>query len=128
MHAIDQYSQSVQPYNYLLIGCDRPSLKNLFRYVKYPITPIWFDFGIELLEMQYENKLKILKAKHGRSSEEGCAEMLELWHSNQINASWNELIKALMAPSINKTFLAEKIRGMLISDSESVINIIYQCS
>ena len=95
----------------LFTGHQRPSLKLLFKYVKIPIAPIWFDFGIELLDEKYEKNLVIYKKDHGVDSEEGCSKMLQLWLDSDTNACWNQLI--CVSKTLKKTALANDIRKML---------------
>ena len=105
----------------IFTGGERPSLKYLFKYVKEPIAPIWFDFGLELLDEHFEDKLLIIEKNHVKENEEACGKMLKLWHRNDKRASWNKLIKALEERHINKIPLADKIKQMLRSDGMFII-------
>ena len=64
----------------------------------------------------------IIKKDHSKESEEACEKMLLLWYESDANASWDQLIKTLKAPHINKTPLANEIKQMLKSDGMFRIN------
>ena len=79
------------------------------------ITSIWYDLGLQLMEVEDEQDLNVIKAEH-LENKESTKRMLILWRDKKTDASWNTLIKALRDTSIGKHFLASKLEGMLQPD------------
>ena len=45
-------------------GTDKPNLESLNHYVRDGIAPQWYDFGKQLLEDEYVDKLDDIEKKH----------------------------------------------------------------
>ena len=87
-----------------------------------PITPKWHDVGLELMEIEDEKLLGIIKAEQSIDDQERAKRMLNLWLDKQTNASWNGLIKVLRLPNIGLLSIALKIEGMLLPESMHAFN------
>ena len=98
----------------LIIGCDRPALKYLNRYVRNEVSSKWHDLGLELLEPEDEGSLNDIKCNNPNDVAECCKEMFQLWLNKYPDASWNQLIESLKEPSVGLNHLASKIEQMLI--------------
>ena len=77
---------------------------------------IWRDLGIELLGQDGIAGLDVIKANNTDSITKCCSEMLTLWRQRQTEASWNQLIDALVQVKLNR--VAEEIRKGLKSPTE----------
>ena len=96
----------------IIIGCDRPALKHLNKYVRDDASTKWHDLGLELLEPEDEGELNQIRINHPLDNGECCKQMFELWLERYPHATWNQLIKALKEIKLNQ--LASKIDDMLI--------------
>ena len=96
-----------------VVGTNRPTLKYLNRHVRPDIASKWHDVGVELLDEEDESALDAIKSNSSGDVDKYTAEMLQLWLRRKPDASWNQLIEALRAPSIKLETLALKIEGML---------------
>ena len=112
----------IRSYTLVYTGSERPALKYLNRHVVVPITPKWHDVGLELMEIEDENLLGIIKAEQSIDDQERAKRMLNLWRDKQTNASWNGLIKVLRIPNIGLLSIALKIEGMLLPESMHAFN------
>ena len=99
--------------NISYVGTDRPALKYLYRYVKDDIANDWFEIGVELFDVGDEVVLKTIKKNYPGDANKCASEMLQLWLDRKLEASWNQLLKALREPSIKLNTLATKIEKML---------------
>ena len=97
----------------MCVGTDRPALKYLNRYVKADIATKWHDIGVELLDVEDETVLSIIKDNFRGDVDKCTAEMLQLWLARKPEASWNYLIEVLQVPNIKLNALATKLEGML---------------
>ena len=79
------------------------------------ITSVWYDLGLELMEVEDEQDLDKIKAEDLEKLE-STKRMLELWRKRKTDASWNTLIKALRSPVIEKYELALQLEGVLQPD------------
>ena len=77
---------------------------------------IWRDLGIELLGQNGIAGLDVIKANNTDSVTKCCSEMLTLWRQRQTEASWNQLIDALVQVKLNR--VAEEIRKGLKAPTE----------
>ena len=99
------------------IGCDRPALKLLNKYVRKDASLKWHDLGLELLEQKELNQIQIDNPNDGYKC---CKEMFQLWLRKSPNATWNQLIKALEEPSIELNKLAATIKELLLPMEDTV--------
>ena len=98
-------------HTHFTIGCDRPALKYLNKYVRKYVSTEWFDLGIELLEQEDEEALYEIKANHPNNANECCKEMFQLWLRKSPSATWDQLIQALRDVDLNTA--AAKLEEML---------------
>ena len=97
----------------LIIGCDRPALKYLNKYVRKEVSSKWHDLGLQLLEPEDEASLNEIKHNSHNNVAECCKEMFQLWLEKCPDASWNQLIESLKEPSVGLNHLASKLEQML---------------
>ena len=77
---------------------------------------VWRDLGIELLGQDGIAGLDVIKANNTDSVTKCCSKMLSLWLQRQTEASWNQLIEALMQVKLNR--IAKEIKKRLKSPTE----------
>ena len=77
---------------------------------------IWRDLGIELLGEDATTELDVIKANNADDVMKCCAKMLSLWLQQQTEASWNQLIEALVQVKLNR--IAKEIKTGLKSPTE----------
>ena len=77
---------------------------------------IWRDLGVELLGQDGVAELDMIKTNNSDSVTKCCSEMLTLWRERQTEASWNQLIEALVQVRLNR--VAKEIRNGLKSPME----------
>lgn len=97
------------------IGTERPALKFLQRHVTCAanIVDKWYDIGMELLGMEMENELNVIKNNWPEDVDK-CTEMFKSWlEKHPCDASWNWFIEVLKRPNIGLETLALDIEGML---------------
>ena len=85
------------------------------------IAPDWYKIGIELMETNDEEELRIMKIQYSLEMMKGATEMLEFWLRKKTDASWNQLIAVLRMPHIGLTNLAFKIEKMLLAESKYIV-------
>ena len=107
-------------YSCVSIGCDRPALKLLNKYVRKDASLKWHDLGLELLEQKDEEELNQIQMDNPNDGSKCCKEMFQLWLRKCPNATWNQLIKALEEPSIELNKLASTIKELLLPMEETV--------
>ena len=100
------------------IGTDRPALRYLYRHVRPHICTDWYYIGIELLDIEDESRLDIIKMQYPNNSNSCATEMLKLWLNKRVEASWNILIRVLRQPHIGLSVLASKIENMLVKEED----------
>ena len=71
----------------------KPELKDLLNYVIPKYAPYWKEIG-KCLHFKPET-LKIIKCDNLRDTEGMCRVMFTIWLQKNVNASWDELFKAL---------------------------------
>ena len=98
---------------YAHVGTDRPALKYLNKYIKADIATEWHDIGVELLDVEDEPVLNVIKNNYPGDVNKCTAEMLQLWLARKPEASWNQLIEVFREPNIKLNSLAVKIDKML---------------
>ena len=102
---------------YYNIGCDRPALKYLNKYVRDEASTKWHDLGLELLEPEDEGRLNEIQCNHPQDNGECCKKMFQLWLEKYPHGTWNQLTQAIREVGLNK--LASKIDDMLITTEGS---------
>ena len=111
-------------YTFVNIVSDRPGFKYLNRHVVVPIAPKWYDVGLELMEIEDEKELDAIQAEQSiNSDKERAKKMLKLWLDKNIDASWNDLLKALKMPTIGLNAIALEIQNLLVPESTFLVNI-----
>ena len=80
-----------------MLGCDSPSLKDLYEHVVPKVADKWRDIGVQLLDPTLINDrvLDVIEADHPHSVEKCCKRVFEKWLSTKEDASWNRLIEAI---------------------------------
>ena len=105
---------------YFFIGTDPPAFKYLNRYVVPQIVPKWFDIGLELLGLEHEGKLHVIRADHHNDGRACTIRMLNTWLEIKVDAHWNHLLEIFRQPHIGLRYLASRIKNMLL---EGIITI-----
>ena len=97
---------------------DRPDIKFLNCYVRSHIcgacdfnSELWKDLGIELMGQAGVNDLNIISANKRGDVIQCCSSMFSLWLERQPEASWKQLIMALIKIQLNH--LASEIKKSL---------------
>ena len=109
-------------YTFVNIVSDRPGFKYLNRHVVIPITPKWYDVGLELMEIEDEKELDAIQAEQSiNSDKERAKKMLKFWLDKNIDASWNDLLKALKMSTIGLNATALEIQNLLVPESMFVV-------
>ena len=98
---------------HISIGTDQPTLKYLYRYVVDGIANHWYKIGVELFDPEDVPVLDIINSTNSGDASKCAPEILRVWLIRKPEASWNQLIESLRAPSIKLNTLAAKIEGML---------------
>ena len=99
-------------------GSDRPAFRYLNRHVVLHIAPKWYDVGLELMEINDETELDVIKAEASLNDDtERAKRMLKRWLEKKPNASWNNLIKVFKIPHIRLYALAYEIEGKIFCKS-----------
>ena len=104
--------------NVACIGSDRPSPRDLYNHVVNKVAHKWRDLGMELLRSDLENELNIIAENHPRDAATCCKCVLEKWLATTINATWNELLKALRTPSVQLDSFANQLEQILFTESK----------
>ena len=101
------------------VGSDRPSLKDLYDHVVNKIAHKWRNLGVQLLRPDQENVLNIIEAVHPHDDVSCCKRLLEKWLETTTDATWNELIRALMSPSVQLISFAIDLERMMITECKN---------
>ena len=101
------------------IGSDRPSLADLYDHVVNETAHKWRDLGVKLLRPDQENLLNIIEADYPHDVVRCCKCVLEKWLNTTTDATWNELIRALMSPSVQLVTSAKLLEQMLITECKT---------
>ena len=94
------------------IGSDRPLLRDLHNYVVMEAAHKWRDLGLQLLENYQLEMLNIIAADYPDDVRR-CLRVLDRWLETIIDASWNQLIRALRSPSVQLDPLADQLEQMI---------------
>ena len=99
--------------NIVLIGSDRPLLRDLDDHVVMHVAKNWRSLGVQLLRPDQQNLLDIIEANHPRDVVACCQDVLQRWLNTTEDATWNQLIKALRSPTIQLNHFASQLERML---------------
>ena len=72
----------------------------------------WFELGVVLLELRYQNELDIIEADTRNDAATSCRKMFSKWLNTDELASWDKLIKALRIVQLNN--VANDIEQLLL--------------
>ena len=89
----------------MCIGHGIPTLRELNNNVRCEAASKWYDLGVELLD---DKKMNIIK-QNDNNVTVCCTNMFQEWLKQDDDASWNKLINALRAPSVELHSLASNI-------------------
>ena len=98
---------------------DKPTLESLNNYVRDEIAPRWQDFGRQLLEDEYIDKLDEIEKSHPGDIKGCCAEMFKYWLEVDSEANWNKLTDALK--QTGQKSLATKLKENVIQGTSKPI-------
>ena len=73
----------------------------------------WKELGVQLLRSDQTNQLGIIATNHPQDVVGCCKCVLEKWLESSVDATWNQLIKALRRPSIQLNYFASKLEQRL---------------
>ena len=88
-----------------------------------PITPIWFDVGLELTEAEKEDELRLEAIRTEPTDKQRTTKMLQFWLEKNHEASWNDLIETLKIPNIGLHTTAHEIERTLLPESMYLVTI-----
>ena len=99
---------------YLLIttGCDRPTLRDLTIHVIPSVANRWFELGVLLLDIKYQNQLTIIEADIRNDAVTCCRKMFIRWLNTDELASWDKLVEAVRIVQLNN--VANDIEQLLL--------------
>jgi len=95
---------------------DKPDIKYLNSHVRPQVCgachnpEVWRDLGIELLGQEADASLNTIST-NSRNVIQCCSSMFSLWLERQPEASWKQLVEALM--NVNLNALGVKIKNLL---------------
>lgn len=92
-------------------GSDKPTLESLNNHVRDEIAPQWYDFGKQLLEDEYVDKLDDIEKNHPGDKERCCTEMFRYWLEVDSEANWNNMTDALK--QTGQRSVAKKVKDVL---------------
>ena len=100
-------------FTYKLLGCNRPLLKDLYKFVVPSVADRWRDIGVQLLYPTLVDirTLDVIAADHQNSVKECCRKMFEKWLETQIDASWKQLLEAISNAELHS--IADKLEKIL---------------
>jgi len=97
---------------------DKPNSKYLNSHVKPQVCDachnnpeVWRDLGIELLGEEADPALNIISVNSRGNVIQCCSSMFSLWLERQPEASWKQLVEALM--KVNLKSLSVEIKKLL---------------
>ena len=91
-----------------ILGSDKPTLQALNIHVRKKLAPKWHDLGMQLLDAEQHDQLKIINCNHPNNVEECCKKMFNYWITVDPDATWDKLLKAL--ETIDYNVLAKSIQ------------------
>ena len=97
------------------IDPSKPLLKDLNNIVVPKVAKKWHDLGIQLLNQAQLPKLGEICAIYSNDYHRGCVEMLKYWLDVTPGPTWDDLLHALRAPSLQLLSIAvdveEEVKG-----------------
>ena len=109
-------------HDLFLIVEDRPDIRHLNSHVRSHIcgacalnSQIWKDLGLELLGQDSVADLNTISVNN-RDVVGCCSSLFSLWLQRQPEASWKQLIDALIKTKLN--LVASEIKKSLISEQQ----------
>ena len=72
----------------------------------------WYDIGLQLLDLKYENELNTIEADARNDAATCCRKMFNKWLNTDGLASWDKLIKALRIVQLN--YVADDVDESLL--------------
>lgn len=93
-------------------GRDCPTMRGLVQHVLPSVATRWYDLGLQLLDPQLENELKIIESDTRNDSKECCRKMFNKWLETDELASWNKLVAALKCIKLNS--FASNLNSLLL--------------
>jgi len=107
---IYMYNTRSHPLNYVTLGEDRPSTKDLHNHVVQGVAGKWRDAGVQLLDPSISDTvLDITEIDHPQDSTTCCKRMFRKWLDTKPDASWSQLLNALRSPCVQLNYLADQI-------------------
>ena len=111
-------------YVYIIIPAnDKPDIKYLNSHVRPQVCgacnnnpEIWRDLGIELLGQEADAALNTISANNRGNVIQCCSSMFSLWLERQPEASWEQLVEALIKVNLNT--LGVKIKKLVTSPEQ----------
>jgi len=89
-------------------------LRDLNNFIVPFVGGKWYNLGVQLLDPKSEATLRYWKTELHKGADELCTDMFSHWLTTNKKASWNDVISALKAPSINLLNLADDVEKKLI--------------
>ena len=106
---------------YIIIGGDRPLVKDLHRHVLTNVAEKWDDLGYQLLVRPYqENLVNIIRKDYPNNSIDCCKRVLKEWLDTTEDATWDQLISALRSPSVRLHHFADQLEHMLTAECKTL--------
>ena len=93
----------------LVIDLSRPELKDLLNIVIPKVASNWYYLGIQLLNNSQVPKLDAISATYSTDLQRGCVEMFKHWLNITPGATWDNIICALRAPSLQLLSAADEV-------------------
>ena len=97
------------------IGSDRPTLKHLYKHVVKHAAYKWRDLGVQLLEDNQIIMLDMIATNHPLDIAI-CCKVFMKWLETRVDASWNQLIRALRSPTVQLISLADQLEQMMSTE------------
>ena len=98
----------------MYVGSDRPTLKDLHEHVVKEAALKWKDLGSELYQRYIV--LDSIKLSSPPDAVQCCMHVFQRWLDTNIDASWNQLIRALKRVQLYG--LADRLEQMIIREGE----------
>jgi len=102
---------------------DKPDIKYLNSHVRPQVCgachnnpEVWRDLGIELLGQETDAALNTISANSRGNVIQCCSSMFSLWLERQPEASWKQLVEALI--NVNLKSLSVEIKKILTPEQQ----------
>ena len=87
----------------------KPFTKVLQSHVIPHLGNKWFELGIQLLEPDQEQRLRLIRSNYEHDVKKCCSEMFYYWLETHPDANWYQLAEALKSPAVELNTLAADI-------------------